>query len=299
MVNGAKNYCFTINNPTDGDRLLLEDDVLAARAVYCVWQIERGEEGTPHVQGYVSLKVKKTIVQLKEWLPRAHFECARGNPSQNRSYCTKEDGRIEGPFEFGELPRGRGARSDLSLFVEAAKEKELTEGDLICRFGDVTAKYPNFVNRTIRWAAEERRRRSQSRFEAQEDWQTQALSILNAPVHPRLVHWFWEPVGGVGKSYFALNYHDGRGHGFIVSGGRHADIRFAYRGQPFVFFDWARDTEERFPYGLVEQFKNGYFLVEKYDSRPYRFSIPYVFVFANFAPDQSRLSQDRWDIFRI
>jgi len=44
----AVDWCFTTNNPTDGDT---PHPVPAIRA--CVWQLEFGEEETPHFQGYI------------------------------------------------------------------------------------------------------------------------------------------------------------------------------------------------------------------------------------------------------
>jgi len=45
---------------------------------------------------------------------RCHLEPARGTASDNKQYCTKEDGRIEGPFEFGQMGVTRqGNRNDL------------------------------------------------------------------------------------------------------------------------------------------------------------------------------------------
>lgn len=43
----------------------------------------------------------------------AHFEVARGSPQQCDDYCSKEETRYAGPWRFGVLPAGQGARSDL------------------------------------------------------------------------------------------------------------------------------------------------------------------------------------------
>ena len=52
------NCCFTINNPrvlADGkfEPLVLS---LPERCSYIVWSLEKGENGTPHYQGYLELK---------------------------------------------------------------------------------------------------------------------------------------------------------------------------------------------------------------------------------------------------
>ena len=124
--------------------------------------------------------------------------------------------------------------------------------------------------------------------------------VLNGEPSKRKVYWYWEPVGNTGKSYFSLNWSDAGGRrGYVVTGGRHADILYAYEEEKVVFFDWARDSEDSFPYRVVEQFKNGYFLNTKYESCTRRFETPHVVVFANFGPDMSKLSMDRWEIKEI
>ncbi|KAK3720251.1 hypothetical protein RRG08_007873 [Elysia crispata] len=48
-----------------------------------------------------------------------------------------------------------------------------------------------------------------------------------------------------------------------------------------------------------ESIKNGILCSSKYDSKVKVFSVQHVIVFANFAPDEAKLSQDRKDIRRI
>ena len=66
-----------------------------------------------------------------------------------------------------------------------------------------------------------------------------------------------------------------------------------------MFFDLARSVQERVPYEVMENFKNGGFLNTKYESKWVKFKIPHVVVFANFLPDRLKLSEDRWNIIEI
>ncbi len=96
---------FTINNYTDHDlpRTWLDKD----EVTYLVWQPEIGEQGTPHLQGYVHLSVKKTLIWLKANLDaEAHWERRRGSHEQARDYCMKEATRAPGtsPTELGAPP---------------------------------------------------------------------------------------------------------------------------------------------------------------------------------------------------
>lgn len=104
-------WVFTINNPSSVDA----PRVLADFAQWCIWQKEVGENGTPHLQGYVYFKGSRKLSTLRQFLPTAHFEIRRGTHEQAKAYSSKEDTRVEGPFEFGTEPvaTGQGARSDL------------------------------------------------------------------------------------------------------------------------------------------------------------------------------------------
>lgn len=114
------NWVFTINNPTQEELNNIDGLVAENKAKYVVYQIERGQQGTLHAQGYVQLVNKKRLRQVKEIVGRrAHVEDAKGNPVQNRVYCTKEQGRERGPFEFGSMS-GQGKRKDLEEFIAAA-----------------------------------------------------------------------------------------------------------------------------------------------------------------------------------
>jgi hypothetical protein len=119
MTRSAKHYCFTVNNYTEQDESALS--TLAETVSYLVYGRECGANGTPHLQGFVSFKTRKTFNQAKTSInARAHLEVARGSPQENRNYC-KKDGDYE---EFGECPVGQGKRSDLEVIAERLREGE-------------------------------------------------------------------------------------------------------------------------------------------------------------------------------
>lgn len=123
MANSARAYCFTINNP-DGP-LSLDDGIQEEFVRYLVYQREKGETGTEHYQGYVELKKTCRIAALKKWGPdwaRGHYEVRRGSPQQAREYATKEETRVDGPWELGEWSDTKqGKRNDLQEVVTMAK----------------------------------------------------------------------------------------------------------------------------------------------------------------------------------
>lgn len=45
----CRNWLLTLNNPTTDPREYLEDIYSTLKAAYVVGQLEKGEEGTPHI----------------------------------------------------------------------------------------------------------------------------------------------------------------------------------------------------------------------------------------------------------
>jgi len=110
------NWVFTINNPDD-----LEEPKSWALVKYCVWQLESGENGTRHLQGYVVMNRRLTLIGMKRLNATAHWEIRRGNHKQAKAYCMKPETRIEGPWEHGEEPC-MGKRSDLEEVFEMVQK---------------------------------------------------------------------------------------------------------------------------------------------------------------------------------
>lgn len=94
------NYCFTINNPDDTDQLNLS--LLCTDEVkLCVYQLESGENETPHIQGYIEFLTPKRLAGVKQILGnRAHIERRNGTRAQALKYVTKEETRLCEPIYF-------------------------------------------------------------------------------------------------------------------------------------------------------------------------------------------------------
>jgi len=143
----AIHWAFTVNNPADYD-LELE---YANPVQYACWNFEIGENGTPHLQGYIMLWKKARGSVVKALLPYGtHLEVAR-NPTAARLYCQKADTAISPYFSVGTFPEqgpgsGQGKRSDLSRLHNELKNG-LHQHDYIDRFFDLFVRYPNLVDR--------------------------------------------------------------------------------------------------------------------------------------------------------
>lgn len=127
----ARNWCFTLNNPTEQEKDHLHVLSLTSLDVrYLVFQIEEGVEGTNHIQGYIELSKPTRFQRLKSLIsPRAHLEVRRGTRSQARDYVMKEDTRIEGPWEYGTwIPDGKSpniADEIRELVAQGTREEQL------------------------------------------------------------------------------------------------------------------------------------------------------------------------------
>jgi len=253
--------------------------------------------GRDHVQGYLCLSRRSRAATLARIFP-SHLEPRKGTHAQATAYTQKEETRKPGTVfvEYGSPPVESGSRTDLTVFRDAILEG-YSNWRLLLEFPTELAKYPKFVHLVRTEKLRNDVFRDLQVLQPRLGWQWSLAQQLAAMPNPRTVIWRWEPNGNVGKSYFALHYEPGST--FICTGGKHADIHYAYQYEKYVIFDWSRCNESTFPYGLVEQFKNGYFLSTKYESTAKRFNVPHVVVFANFAPDVSQMSLDRWDIEEI
>lgn len=139
-----RNWLFTWNNPVDehSDRLF---DRFEPYLKYGVAQVEVGEHGTRHWQGYLEFNRTMRLTRLKKYIPEAHWEPRRGTRDQSRDYCMKEDTRDHGPYEFGTFKQHRGKRADLDDLVRAARSG-LSKTQLVDTFGGTYLRYSRGIS---------------------------------------------------------------------------------------------------------------------------------------------------------
>ena len=135
-----RHWVFTINNPAEtGDDLIkrLSNDPTVK---YCVFQLERGENNTPHHQGYIIFNASTRFNTAKDTIGgNPHIEGRRGSVQQAIDYCKKTESRVDGPWECGE-PTRMGQRSDL-LEVHAAFKAGKRVADIADAFPVQYIKY--------------------------------------------------------------------------------------------------------------------------------------------------------------
>lgn len=110
----ARGWCVTINNPTEEDEIAVFGCADSEKIKYGVFGFERGENGTPHIQGFVYFVNAVRLNTVKEFFARCHAERMRGTPLEAATYC-KKDGDY---WECGTLPDSqetKGAKGKQSI----------------------------------------------------------------------------------------------------------------------------------------------------------------------------------------
>lgn len=132
----SRNYCFTINNyEIEDEDWCYSISWMPDYRYVCVGK-EIGDSGTPHLQGVVCWTTMKSLNQMKELHPRAHWEAMRGTAAQAAEYC-KKDGDF---YEAGEAPftqeqKGLSEKDRWAHALLAVREGRLEEipADIIGR----------------------------------------------------------------------------------------------------------------------------------------------------------------------
>ncbi len=132
-------------------------------------------------------------------------------------------------------------------------------------------------------------------------WQTDIIDLIAEVPDQRSIYWYWSHCGNIGKT--SLAKHLCLKYNAVLGGGRAADSHFAItsrikEGKPveIVLFNLPRSKGNKIDYEGLESIKDGMIFSSKYESKQCLFDCPHVIIFANFPPDLSQLSPDRWKV---
>jgi len=272
----SRGYCFTLNNYTEEEYENIKENLHKNTVLKYILGREVGKQGTPHLQGYLYFKEGQTFDYVKNKVvgPRSHIEKAKGTPKQNKNYCGKDDDYISKGFEEKE---------------ENSYDKE-QKIILAARLDRLRAEYENVV-----W----------------KPWQRQVLDILETKADTRTIHWVYDPIGNSGKSYLTKYIYLTRK--IIIADGKKDNVfnqvctmvngdkknKVLPEEPEVVLLDIPRSSEGYINYGVLEQLKNGLIYSGKYEGGICAFEALHVIVFANFHPDRSQFSDDRWNIIIV
>lgn len=213
-----------------------------------VFQEERGEAGTPHLQGFVHFRNQVALSTLKQWNLRLHLEQSR-SINNSVAYCSdagKRHGRI--------WCRGFTIRRDLGLIA------------------------PDHFY----------------------EWQRDLVTELEGVPNDRSVIWYVDIDGGTGKTqlakYIATTFPGVQ----YMSSSNLKDITYQIVKRVddprIILCNLPRSAEGRLSYAAFESIKDGIVYSGKYEGGTRIFPSPHIVVFANFHPDETQLTADRWDI---
>lgn len=118
----GRNWIGTLNNPVTTGEAYLERISQSKGVQYVTGQLERGEEGTPHIQFFVNTTTPQALSFLKKVCGQAHWEVCR-NSAASEKYCHKEDTRVEGPWTFGVKPIEKQNKLDVIEMRTARAEQ--------------------------------------------------------------------------------------------------------------------------------------------------------------------------------
>lgn len=287
----TRGYCLTINNYTQDDEDRLRR-VIDEQCTYGIYGKEIGEQcATPHLQSYIQFVKKVDFNKVKKLFPTAHIELAKGTAKQNRTYCSKE-GKV---YEKGQIVESGDKFKQIVDYIDTTPSVTYTQ--LLRLYPAICARYKDYVQDLL--DSKQQAQIKKTAIEQPYPWQsTMITELTTTEPHDRHIIWIYDKKGNNGKTHLAKYLVDNH-NAFYTNGGKHADILYAYKGQPIVILDYPRDSEEYVSYGMIEQLKNGIFFSPKYESQMKRFNTPHVVVMANFKPDTTKMSRDRWDIREV
>ncbi|XP_058088872.1 uncharacterized protein LOC131235627 [Magnolia sinica] len=193
-----RRYVLTLNNP---DSVPLNTSEIPKDVRYFCHQLESGENGTLHLQGYIELFKPQRLSWLKKWLPRGHFEVARGERHGVRAYAMKEGTRVEGPWEYGVWIDSDSGKPALRDSMKRAMNGDTLESIMI----DDPESYSRHKGALKKARSIYHQKQFFDRYSelTLNSWQEYLFAKLQEEPSDRSVFWVYGSNGGEGKSTFA------------------------------------------------------------------------------------------------
>lgn len=141
-------------------------------------------------------------------------------------------------------------------------------------------------------------------FDSFYPWQKETFfEMVNPEINDRTINWIYEETGNVGKSAF-VKYMCVKHNALLCDGGKKNDVlNLVFNNNMLltriIIFDLPRCAENHISYSAIESIKNGLVVNLKYETGVKYFNPPHIYIFANYPPDTSKLSIDRWVVREI
>lgn len=137
-------------------------------------------------------------------------------------------------------------------------------------------------------------------------WQEEILTMIKSEPDDRSIYWYWSSAGNIGKTTFTKYLC--MKHKACLLAGKGNDVRngaLTWKNDRGAYpdlcvFPIPKSLNEGYlSYEAIENVKDACFYSGKYEGGTVCDACPHLIVFANFPPDESRLSSDRWQIKNI
>jgi len=304
MNQQSKVWTYTINNYSDAELERIDGLYDGGGLQYHIRGLERGDNGTPHIQGFIRFSTKKRFGGVKAAIgDRGHIERARGTDQQNRTYCSKD-----GDFrEWGSPISGRGGTGDqFTHFRDWCKQyfddtgAPPTERDIADAFPALYVRYRrNVLDLSLAVCPS-------AEYVFPEEtllrgWQRTLYDRLSEEADDRTVEFFIDSEGGKGKTWFQQYMLATRSDIQCLGIGKRDDLAFAVDPEARIFlFNIPRGGMEYLQYTILEQLKDRIVFSTKYQSQTKKLRHrPHVVVFTNEEVDKNAMSRDRYKITRL
>lgn len=179
------------------------------------------------------------------------------------------------------MPNFQLAPSDAAFSVYCSKKETRVNGPWSKGMVGIQCKPPTLIEK-----------------EAFHPWQLELVETIEGPTDDRIIYWYYDPVGGAGKTQLCkyLVYH----HNAFLFGGKAGDmasrIIMMESDVELAIMNIPRTHKDFVSYQTIEAIKDGLIMSGKYEGGQKLFDSPHVIVFANFLPDRTAMTEDRWKI---
>lgn len=233
------------------------------------YQREKGEKnGIEHYQGTMKVEPRKRVHQVQDWF-KEHIPTVE---FPAKDYCKRSISEAANRYGMKEDTRIAGPWYKGPIFDKIAKETVYKI--------DIQLK----------------------------PWQQKIVKVIENEPDDRLIWWFWEPMGGLGKTTFQKwlfqNY-----KGVTPISGKAADMKNGVieymdandgRVPKIIIINLPKTHKsDYFSFEGAESIKDMWFYSGKYKGGVVCNRNPHLLIFANVAPNTKNMSPDRWNIIRL
>lgn len=296
MTERQRDFCLTIHDTNSLDKLLIDlnNDIKEKKIKYFIVGREIcPTTGKGHLQCYIYWTNARTFSAVKKDYPMAHIEATKGTPEQASDYCRKEGNYVEG----GELPVDKRGKVNEWKEIVSDIQQGMSLEELTIKYPEASIRYCAGIKNMYELHRPKHKFNLLDKYGMYNGIQQKIIDYVNSPTHDREIYWVYDPKGGTGKTDLAN--HLISNNGFLVFGNaKTADVALAWNGEN-VIFDYSRSQQDHINYGVIEDVKNGRIFSGKYQSCVKLYARPKVLVFANFLPDFSKMSSDRWRVSEV